>query len=140
MKTKFSDILKIKKQAVEKIERNIQKINSSIQMLQNKINSLNNEFSSFSFPKEGDFRQFQQVKLMQENLINEIKNFENQIGILENRKNELMQERKKANIEYEKIKYLHELEIQKMIKEKRIKESKEMDEIAILLRNNNEFK
>jgi len=134
MKTKFSDILKIKKQAVEKIERSIQKINSSIQMLQNKINSLNNELSSFSFPKEGDFRQFQQVKLMQENLINEIKNFENQIKILENRKNELMEELKKANIEYEKIKYLENLEIQKMIKEKRLKESRDMDEIAILLR------
>jgi len=135
MKTKFSDILKIKKQAVEKVERNIQKINSSIQMLQNKINSLNNELLSFSFPKEGDFRKFQQVKLMQENLINKIKNFENQIGILENRKNELMKELKKANIEYEKIKYLENLEIQKMIKEKRLKENREMDEIAILLRN-----
>jgi len=137
MKTKFSDILKVKKQVVEKIERNIQKINSSIQTLQNKINSLNNELSSFSFPKEGDFRQFQQVKLMQESLINEIKNFENQIMILENRKNE-MNELKKANIEYEKIKYLENLEIQKIIKEKRLKESKEMDEIAILLRNRDE--
>jgi len=134
MKTKFSDILKIKKQTVEKIERNIQKINSSIQMLQNKINSLNNELSSFSFPHDGDFRQFQQIKLMQENLINEIKNFENQIKILENRKNELMEELKKANIEYEKIKYLHELEIQKILKKRKQKENQEMDEIAILLR------
>jgi len=134
MKTKFSDILKIKKQTVEKIERNIQKINASIQMLQNKINSLNNDLSSFSFPHDGDFRQFQQVKLMQENLINEIKNFENQIKILENRKNELMEELKKANIEYEKIKYLHELEIQKILKKRKQKENQEMDEIAILLR------
>jgi len=134
MKTKFSDILKIKKQTVEKIERNIQKINASIQMLKNKINFLNNELSSFSFPQEGDFRKFQQVKLMQENLINEIKNFENQIKILENRKNELMEELKKANIEYEKIKYLHELEIQKILKKQKQKENQEMDEIAILLR------
>jgi len=140
MKTKFSDILKVKKQVVEKIERNIQKINASINNLKVKINNLENALFSFSTPKEGNFSIFSQIKVQQSLLRDEIENLKNQMVILENRKNELMEELKKANIEYEKIKYLHELEVQKMIKEKRLKENREMDEIAILLRNNNESK
>jgi len=138
MRTKFSDILKIKQQAVEKIERNIQKINVSINNLKVKINNLDNALFSLSTPKEGSFSIFSQIKIQQNLLRDEIKNLKNQIVILENRKNELMNELKKANIEYEKIKYLENLEIQKKIKEKRVKESKEMDEIAILLRNRDE--
>jgi len=140
MKTKFSDILKIKKQAVEKIERNIQKINASINNLKVKINNLENVLFSLSTPKEGNFSIFSQIKTQQNLLRDEIKNFNNQIVVLENRRNELMEELKKANIEYEKIKYLENLEIQKMVKEKRLKESRDMDEIAILLRNDNESK
>jgi len=136
MKTKFDSVVKVKKHAIDKIERNIQKINSSITMLQNKISSLKNELSSFSFPHQGDFRKFQQVKLLQENIINEIKNFQNQIKILQNRKNELLEEYKKANIEYEKIKYLQKLEIEKLLKKQKQKENAAMDEIAILLRKN----
>ena len=58
--------------------------------------------------------------------------------MLENRKKELFEELKKANIEYEKVKYLQMQEVKKIIKKNRLKEAKEMDEIAILLRNLNE--
>jgi len=137
MRTKFSDILKVKKQAVEKIERNIQKINASINNLKVKIDNLEDTLFSLTTPKEGNFSLFSQIKTQQNLLRDEIKNLKNQIVVLDNRKNELMAGLKKANIEYEKIKYLENLEIQKIIKEKRLKEIKEMDEIAILLRNNN---
>jgi acetyl-CoA acetyltransferase len=45
----------------------------------------------------------------------------NQIQFLENRKNELMNELKKANIEYEKMKYLETQEIKKMLKKSKLK-------------------
>ncbi len=138
MKTKFDSVLKVKKNEVEKIERNIQKINVSINMLKEKIKKLNDKLSLLSFPKNGSFSEFNQYKLMQNILIDEIDNLENQINVLENRKNELFKEYKKANIEYEKIKYLQAEEIKKLIKKQKQKENIQMDEIAILLRNKNE--
>jgi flagellar biosynthesis chaperone FliJ len=51
-----------------------------------------------------------------------------------------MNELKKANIEYEKMKYLETQEIKKLLKKAKLKESKEMDELAILLRKNDESK
>ena len=135
MKTKFDSVVKIKKQEVEKIERNIEKINSSISMLKNKITNLTQSLNSLFFPKNGNFSIIQQVNLQKRFLLNEIKNYENQINILENRKNELTKELKKANIEYEKMKYLQNEEIKKQIKQKRLQEAKKIDEIAIMLEN-----
>jgi flagellar biosynthesis chaperone FliJ len=137
VKTKFSPVVKIKKQEVEKIERDIQKINSSILQVKNQMEELQNILFSLTLPQNGNFSLFSQIKIQQNMLRTEIEKLNNQILFLENRKNELMEELKKANIEYEKIKYLETQEIKKMLKKAKLKESNEMDEIAILLRKNN---
>ena len=133
MKTKYSQIVKIKKNEVEKIERNIQKINASIEELNQKIASLKENLSSFSLPQSGNFSIFQELATLKKALNDEIQRFENQLLVLKGRKQELLEELKKANIEYEKMNYLHTQEIKKMLKEKHIKESQLMDEIAIML-------
>ncbi len=138
MKTKFDSVVKVKKQKVDTIERNLQKINASINELNNRIEDLNKTLLSFSIPKEGNFALLNQIKHQQHILRGEIQNLKNQIVILENRKKELLEELKTANIDYEKMKYLQAEEIKKIIKEKRLKEARDMDEIAILLRKNSE--
>ena len=55
MKTKFDSVVKIKKQEIDKIEKNIQKINSSIKMLEEKIKELKNNYDSLSLPVRGNF-------------------------------------------------------------------------------------
>jgi len=89
-------------------------------------------------PKKGNFSYFNQIKSQQFFIRDEINRIKTQIIMLENRKKELFEELKKANIEYEKVKYLQIQEIKKIIKKNRLKEAREMDEIAILLRNLNE--
>lgn len=140
MKTKFSTVVKVKKQVVEKIERDIQKINSSILKVKHQIKELQNILFSLTPPQNGNFSLFSQIKTQQNMLRSEIEKLNSQILFLENRKNELMNELKKANIEYEKMKYLETEEIKKMLKKSKLKEVKEMDEIGILLRKNDESK
>ena len=138
MKTKFDSVVKLKKQTLDNIERNLQKINASIQNLNARIEELNNTLLSFTFPKEGNFALLNQIKHQQHIIRDEIMNIKNQILVLEGRKKELLDELKKANIEYEKMKYLQAEEIKKILKEKKLKEARDMDEIAILLRERNE--
>ena len=58
---------------------------------------------------------------------------------IENLSNEIKEEElKKANIEYEKMKYLQNEEIKKELKRLKLQESRDMDEIAILLRGRDE--
>jgi len=133
MKTKFDSVVKLRKNEIEKVQRDLQKLNGSIKNLQNKIENLYTKFSSFSIPQNGSFKEFQQIKTLQDAIKMEIDNLKNQIITLENRKQELLEEYKKANIEYEKIKYLQKLEIEKQKKKLKQKESLQMDEIAIML-------
>jgi flagellar export protein FliJ len=138
MKTKFDSVVKVKKQAVGKIERNLQKLNATIHKLNSTIENHNKTLLSFTFPKEGNFALLNQIKHQQHILREEIQRLKNQIMVLESRKKELLEDLKKANIEYEKMKYLQAEEMKKIIKEKKLKESRDLDEIAILLRKNNE--
>jgi flagellar export protein FliJ len=140
MKTKFDSVVKIRAQKVEKIENDIKKINSSIAKLKEKINNLNSLLLSLHLPTKGSFSQIAQIN-SQKNLIrNEIDALNNQIIILTNRKNELLHELKKAKVEFEKMKYLQSEEIKKIIKEIKLKEARELDEIAILLKARDESK
>ena len=138
MKTKFDGIVKIKKREVENIENSIKKINNAIFRLNEKIEDLKNSLLTFVLPKSGTISQISQIKAQQNMVREEIKNLENQINVLNERKKELLEELKKANIEYEKMKYLQGEEIKKKIKEIRLKESREMDEMGYLLRGKNE--
>ena len=136
MKTKYDSVVKFKKQQVDNIEKNLQKINASINDLQSKIDELNKTLLSFNLPNKGSFSLLNQIKHQQSIIRDEIANLKNQIVILQNRKNELLNELKNAKLEYEKMKYLQAEEIKKILKEKKLKEMRDMDEIAILLKNN----
>ncbi len=138
MKTKFDGVVKVKKQQVERIENDIRKINKSILELNREIEELKDSLLLFTLPKTGTFNKIKQIKESQNIIKNQIQNLENQIVILQNRKNELLNELKKANIDYEKMKYLQNEEIKKALKELKLKESREIDEIAILLRKRDE--
>ena len=138
MKTKFDSVVKVKKQQVERIENDIRKINKSILELNREIEEFKDSLLLFTLPKTGTFNKIKQIKESQNIIKNQIQNLENQIVILQNRKNELLNELKKANIDYEKMKYLQNEEIKKALKELKLKESREMDEIAILLRKRDE--
>ncbi|GAB6045635.1 hypothetical protein JCM11957_12330 [Caminibacter profundus] len=140
MKTKFDSVVKFKKRAVEKIENDIKKINIAILDLKNKIDELNSSLISFSFPKTGTFSQFTYIKANQDLVRQEINSLNSQIDMLNARKKDLLEELKKAKIEYEKMKYLQGEEIKKKVKEIRLKEMRDLDEIAILLRKNDEPK
>lgn len=138
MKTKFDSVVKVKKQQVERIENDIRKINKSILELNREIEEFKDSLLLFTLPKTGTFNKIKQIKESQNIIKNQIQNLENQIVILQNRKNELLNELKKANIDYEKMKYLQNEEIKKALKELKLKESREIDEIAILLRKRDE--
>jgi flagellar biosynthesis chaperone FliJ len=135
MKTKFDSIVKVKKQIADNIEQDIAKINSAIAELEEKIKQKEEEFLNFTPPKSGSFAEFTQIKLEQNFLKNEIDTLKSQLAMLNARKNDLLEELKKARLEYEKMKYLQGEEIKKILKQERIKEAQDMDEVAIIRSN-----
>ncbi len=133
MKTRFTDILKVKKQKLSEVERELQDVQNRKKRLILKIEQVDGDVAALESPRSGDFgslqisRQafltlIQQKKLLAQKLATRIKQIE---GL------ELLY--KEVNIEYEKIAYLDAQEIKKEMKRIADEESKELDEIANIL-------
>ena len=133
MKTKFDQIVKLKKLDVEKIERELLKQNQKIEKANQELTQFKIEFSKFEYPKIGNFALITQFKTMQTAFLREIKQKEEELVFLENQKTLLQGQLKDKQLEYEKIKYLQGEEIKKMVKKLKKEEAKNIDEIALML-------
>ena len=132
-KTKFDSLVKLKKLKVDEIQNNISKLNASLQQEEKILHSLENELSSMALPKEGNFALITQFKMIQQAKLKEIKQKQSQISFIKSQIENLNNQLKEANLEYEKMKYLQGEEIKKYLKKLKENEAKQMDEIALLL-------
>jgi len=132
LKTKFSQLVTLKKKALDKSE---QVVTDATQTLQNAKDALQESYTSLKTmqaPQNGDFTQLQANRVLlnsQRALIthnHEWINFAQQQ--LQNAKEQL----KKDSIEYEKFKYLELQEVKKILQEQKKQEAKELDEIALM--------
>jgi len=132
MKTKYSQLVKIKKQKVDSIENIIAVLNRYKDMLTNDIESLVKEIKSLEIPKEGSFKKYLSNNYKFDTLMTAKR--EKEI-LLEQKNREIkqaQQEHKEALIEYEKIKYLEDIIIQEKIKKMHKEEEKMLDEVSIM--------
>lgn len=128
--TKFTQIVKIKKQALEKIEINLTKSRNKLSMLKNELNDLLDQISNHKFPKKGSSIEINS-NLAIIKIYNDQKNDLSEKINLTNK--EIMHFEhlyKNAYLDYEKIKYLEEEEIKKIILKAKKQEQLMLDEIA----------
>jgi len=132
MKTRYSPLVKLKKSTMDKSERLVQQKNME---LNNAINALESSYKSLEEieqPSSGNIHNLlasRSLLTSQRDLINNNKNWvEFAREQLESAKNQF----KKDMIEYEKYKYLDLEEIKKYQKELKVKEAKNLDEVALM--------
>ncbi len=133
MKTRFSDILKIRKEKLSEIERELLDVRNRKRKIEEEITKVDAKIKVFKQPQIGDFSLMQvardaltMLRQQKEDLVQKHLLRERQIEGLKG----LYQE---ANIEYEKIAYLNEEAIKKVLKQRQLEESKALDEIANIL-------
>ncbi len=133
MTTKFSPILKVKNLDVEKLENEIAKLNNQKKTIQSDIQILKDELKNSFLPKNGTINQLKQNyftnNIIKENIKLKLEN----IDFLDEqiKSNELLL--KKAMLEYEKMKHLHQVEERKILEKIKKQEAKDLDEIGTLL-------
>ncbi|RUM55711.1 MAG: hypothetical protein DSY40_03530 [Nautilia sp.] len=133
VKTKFDSIVKLKKLEVDKVQRELIKQNAKIEKLNQELQNLIDELNSIEYPKNGNFSIITQIKMLQNLLLNQIKEKKNEIEIAKNQKKLLQGQLKDKELEYEKMKYLQNEEIKKYLNKLKKEEVKNMDEIALML-------
>ena len=132
MKTRFSSLVTVKKNSMQKSERVVQNANKN---LQNSKDAL-----------EESIAQLQQIPTPEHGVISDFlanrKLLELQRGVIEHNKEwveyaqkELLEAKKElqeAMIEYEKFKYLDLQEVEKFLMQQKLKEAKDLDEVALM--------
>ncbi|KGI55361.1 flagellar export protein FliJ [Campylobacter sp. MIT 97-5078] len=131
MKNKYSSILKVKKQGLDKAEQNLSQAKQ--RQLQNKLAFQNAslEYANFALPQNGS------TQILKQNL--EMLKIAKNVKERAKEKLELSQKEvlhyqtlyKRASLDYEKIKYLQSEEFKAMQKHLKKEEEKFLDEIAI---------
>ncbi|PAF41936.1 flagellar export protein FliJ [Helicobacter sp. 11S02596-1] len=137
MKTKFDSLLKLKKQAVDKSEVEIIKNNNLIASKYEELSEFIRELDAVCVPESGSFWDFKRVSEIKKMLVYQMDLLQEEISGLKNIEKKLREFYRLACIEYEKIKYLQENEIKKMVQHFKRLEGKNLDEVAMMLFTSN---
>ncbi len=132
MKTKYSQLLKVKKQEVDGIENKIALLNAQKNRIAVELEVLKREISELKVPKEGRFGQFVSASFAFEKLMGAKKEKEREIDSKNTQIIEAQNEYKRALLEYEKIKYLEDLILKERLEKIKKDEQKLLDEISVL--------
>ncbi len=132
MKTKYSQLLKLRKQKIDSIENEIAVLNKKKEILNRTIIDTSKDVNELKMPKRGRFQ----------NMLVKSHSFEMLIALKKEKEFLLLQileeikntqyEYKMALMEFEKIKYLEDLQIKKRLKKLKKDEQKMLDEISTI--------
>ncbi len=131
MKTRFSPLVKIKKDVMDRCERQLQQANLNVDNAQTSLEKAYNDLAAASTPDSGAMQEFLQSRMIisvQRGIVAEKREwlaFAN--GEVEMAKQAL----KDAMMEYEKFKYLEAEEIKAILLKQKRTQQVELDEIAV---------
>lgn len=133
MKSQFSKIAKIRKQKRDAIERELMKHQNKERLIRHKISSLYDDIAHIELPKEGLVSAFLMVSEQKSILNREKQRYEEELEALLHVMRKIQAEYQRAHVEYEKIKYLEEQELQAMMAKIKREEQLYLDEISTML-------
>ncbi len=114
------------------MEKAVQSCHQTIATIEEKIDAAYSELRGMQMPGAGDFSLFRQMQLLKHRVQDEINFNKHNLALAQNALLKAMQQLKTANIEYEKFKYLETTEVEKVLKARKVKEAKDLDEAALI--------
>ena len=132
MQTRYSPLVKLKKSTMDKSERMVQEKNAVLNKAMQELESSYNFLDEITQPNSGNINELlasRSLLYSQRGLIEHNKSW---VKFAEDQLEDSKMQFKKDMIEFEKFKYLEVEEIKKRQKELRVKEAKDLDEIALM--------
>ncbi len=133
MKTKYSDITKIKKQKLREVELELIDIQNRKRKLELQIDEVDKKIKEIKVPESGTMADLKYSHQELELMMREKERLQERLMVRIRQIEGLEVLYKESNIDYEKILYLHKEEIKKEQQKLEKLESKELDEIANIL-------
>jgi len=136
LKTRFTSLVHIKKNIVQKSERLLQKAHANLNKAKKALQDSLAYLQEIRPPSHGKIAEFLANRTLFDAQRAIIQHNEEWLQYTKNEVAQAKEQLKKDMIEYEKYKYLEYEEIQKALKEIKIQEAKDLDEIALMTYTN----
>lgn len=132
MKTRYSPLVSVKKNIMQKSERVVQSANATLQNATTALQKSYEELELIQTPLSGKINEFLSSRVLLDAQRSLIKHNEEWIIFAKKELESAKEQLKTAMIEFEKFKYLEYEEIQAKLKEQKLREAKELDEVALI--------
>lgn len=132
MKTRFSSLVNVKKNAMQKSERAVEQANAALKKARQALEESLLQLQEIQLPQHGQISQFLANRTLVERQRALIRHNEEWVSFCEKELDEAKKRLKADMIEFEKFKYLEFQEIEKLLKEIKVKEAKDLDEVALM--------
>jgi flagellar biosynthesis chaperone FliJ len=132
MKTRFTPLVKLKKSTMQKSEQVVQKANADLNSASIALKLSYNSLDDVSAPQSGTMGEMLASRALlssQRGIINQNKEW---VDFANNQVIQAKNQLKLDMIEHEKYKYLELQEIKKEIKKRKLQETKDLDEVALM--------
>jgi len=132
MKTRFSSLVGLKKNMMQKSERAVQDANKILLNAQNALEESLEGLNDITAPAHGVVAEFLANRSLLDLQRALIEHNQEWVAYAKRELKFAQEQLKRDLIEYEKFKYLELQEIQKKIKAQKLQEAKDLDEIALM--------
>ena len=132
MKTRYSSLVTVKKSTMQESERVLQSANTDLKSASLALESSYAALKDVQLPQAGKMAGMLASKTLLESQRNLILHNKEWQEFAQNKVNVAKEKLQKDMIEYEKFNYLNTEEMKKMLQEKKLQESKDLDEVALM--------
>ena len=132
MKTRFSSLVTLKKNTMDKSERAVQSANADLNRATMALEISYSSLNGLEVPQSGTMSKMLATRTLLDSQRGLIQHNKEWMGFAKNQVVQAKEQLKLDMIEHEKFKYLELEEIKKILKEQKMKESKDLDEIALM--------
>ena len=132
MKTRFSSLVNVKKNTMQQSESAFQKANAVFLNAEDALKTSTKQLQELAPPTDGQISNFLAHRALLDVQRALITHNQEWVAFSQTEMQKAKEQLKFDTIEYEKFKYLEFEEQKKLIKEAKIKEAKDLDEIALM--------
>jgi len=131
MKTRYTPLVTIKKELMERCERDLKKANADLAQLQAQFDAAYAALRESVCPQSGSVHELLGARTLLEAQRRTVESLRAEAAAALSRLQQCQKLLKSAIIEYEKFKYLETEEIRGILKKRELQERRELDEIAV---------
>ncbi len=132
MKTRYSPLVSVKKNIMQKSEQALQSANVNLNTASEALKISLLELHTIEIPQTGNIQEFLSARTLLDAQRSVITHNEEWIAFAQKEIVKAKEKLKQDSIEYEKFNYLELEEVKRILNEIKLKEAKELDEVALM--------